>query len=165
MQESCKQYWRRREELTVEADCILLGTRVVVPMKLREVVLQELHKGHQGVARMKAKARSQVWWPGLDHEIEQLARCCSACVNVKSVPPHCMLHPWVWPTRAWSRIHVDYVGPIFGKTYLVIVDAYTKSPRWPPPHPPRQFQFLNTYSVCMWATRSTRIRQWTPVCG
>ena len=98
MQESCKQYWRRREELTVEADCILLGTRVVVPTKLREVVLQKLHKGHQGVARMKARARSQVWWPGLDHEIEQLARCCSACVNVKSVPPHCMLHPWVWPT-------------------------------------------------------------------
>ena len=36
MQESCKQYWRRREELTVEADCILLGTRVVVPTKLRD---------------------------------------------------------------------------------------------------------------------------------
>ena len=62
MQESCKQYWRRREELTVETDCILLGTRVVVPTKLREVVLQELHKGHQGVAREpEAKYGGQDW--------------------------------------------------------------------------------------------------------
>ena len=51
---------RRRDELSIEGDCILWGTRVVVPTKLRERVLEELHQGHSGVVRMKALARSYV---------------------------------------------------------------------------------------------------------
>ena len=31
---------------------------------------------HQGVARMKAMARSHVWWPGMDDDIEETARRC-----------------------------------------------------------------------------------------
>ena len=39
-----------------EADCLLLGSRVVVPPKCQEEVLKELHMGHPGIARMKAQA-------------------------------------------------------------------------------------------------------------
>ena len=53
-------YWRRREELTTEGDCLLLGTRVVVPAKLQPQVLQELHRGHPGIVRMKSLAKSYV---------------------------------------------------------------------------------------------------------
>lgn len=56
------KYWR---QFTVEAGCILRGTRAVVPPKLRQAVLCELHVGHQGVSRMKARARSYIWWPTL----------------------------------------------------------------------------------------------------
>ena len=58
---SLKPYWRRSNELSVEADCLLLGSRVVVPSALQEAVLRELHESHQGVSRMKALARSHVW--------------------------------------------------------------------------------------------------------
>ena len=30
--------------------------------------------------------------------------------------------------KPWSRIHIDFMGPLFGKSYLVIVDAHSK---WP----------------------------------
>lgn len=33
---------------------------------------------------------------------------------------------WSWPGKAWSRVHMDYLGPFFGKLYLVIVDAGSK---------------------------------------
>ena len=33
-------------------------------------ILKLLHEGHPGIARMKALARSVVWWPGLDVELE-----------------------------------------------------------------------------------------------
>ena len=65
------KYWQHREELTTEAGCILRGVRAVVPPKLRQAVLHELHVGHQGVTRMKARARSCVWWPSLQHDIEE----------------------------------------------------------------------------------------------
>ena len=31
-------------------------------------------------------------------------------------------------TIPWSRIHIDYAGPLHGKMYLVVVDAFSK---WP----------------------------------
>ena len=61
MQETLKPYFRRCHELTIEGDILLWGMRVVIPLKLRELVLQELHRGDQGIVRMKALARSYVW--------------------------------------------------------------------------------------------------------
>lgn len=36
------------------------------------------------------------------------------------------MQPWSWPTRPWSRIHVDYAGPMDGKMFLVVIDAHSK---------------------------------------
>ena len=41
-------------------------------------------------------------------------------------PPVAPSHPWAWPDRPWSRIHIDYAGPIEGKMFLVVVDAHSK---------------------------------------
>ena len=38
------------------------------------------------------------------------------------------LHPWLWPSQPWQRIHIDFAGPIQGKMMLVVVDAHSK---WP----------------------------------
>ena len=127
--ENLKVFWRRRHELTSEAGCLLWGCRVVVPAgACQRRVMEELHKGHPGIVRMKALARSYIWWPGMDQEIERWARACSPCTQVKSDPAPVALHPWVWPTKPWRRIHIDFAGPLFNKTYLVIVDAFSK---WP----------------------------------
>ena len=42
---------------------MMWGIRVVVPAKLQERVLLELHVGHPGASKMKAVARSYLWWP------------------------------------------------------------------------------------------------------
>lgn len=34
---------------------------------------------------------------------------------------------WSWPGGPRKRLHLDFVGPYLGKTFLVIVDAYSKS--------------------------------------
>ena len=57
------------QELTTEADCLLRGTRVIIPLKLRSKVLAELHQGYCGIVRMKALTRSCIWWSGLDDDI------------------------------------------------------------------------------------------------
>ena len=28
------------------------------------------------------------------------------------------LHPWLWPTQPWKRIHIDYAGPVDGRMML-----------------------------------------------
>lgn len=89
---------------------------------------EELHSGHPGIVRMKAIARSHMWWPGIDKELEERAKACNHCHSVKSSPAVAPLHPWVWPTRPWQRIHMDFAGPFKQKLYFIIVDAHSK---WP----------------------------------
>lgn len=120
--------WRRREELTLEAGCILWGIRVVIPKKLQPQILSDLHQGHPGIVKMKAVARSHVWWSSLDSDIERCTHACEACQVARNLPAKAPLHPWAWPTTAWERIHVDFAGPIQGKMMLVVVDAHSK---WP----------------------------------
>lgn len=121
-------YYRRRNEMSVEEGCMFWGMRAVIPYKLQQRVLQELHNGHPGIARMKALARSYMWWPGLDTAIEDVAKSCVPCQSVKHAPPLAPLQPWTWPAKPFERVHVDFAGPIQGTMLLVLVDAHSK---WP----------------------------------
>ena len=119
-------YWSKRSELSLHQECILWGSRVVVPVQGREAVLEELHEGHPGMTKMKALARMYVWWPGMEKDIETTVRTCAECQSVCASPPVAPLHPWRWPTRPWARLHLDYAGPFLGKMFLVLIDAHSK---------------------------------------
>ena len=121
-----KPYWQRRTELSIHDDCLLWGHRVIVPPQGRTVVLQELHGGHLGVTWMKSLARGVVWWPKVDDEIDFLVRSCSKCQVQQDSPPLAPLILWNWPTRPWSRLHIDYLGPFLGHMWLLIIDAHSK---------------------------------------
>ena len=36
-------------------------------------------------------------------------------------PAVALLHPWLWPARPWSRVHLDFAGPFQGQMFLVAV--------------------------------------------
>ncbi|XP_041822728.1 uncharacterized protein K02A2.6-like [Chelmon rostratus] len=121
-----KPYWNRRNELTVEADCVLWGLRVIIPTALRPKMLKELHE-HLGIVRTKALARSHFWWPSLDIEIEAMVESCPTCQNNRHAPNKAPVHPWKWPELPWERIHIDFAEK--GKhQFLLVSDAYS---RWP----------------------------------
>ena len=105
--------------------CIMRGARVVVPEKGQSIMLELLHSSHS-VVKMKALARSYVWWPGLDTQIENMARQCFQCEQNAREPTRIPMTPWLFPQRPWSRIHLDYAGPTEGKMILVVLDAYSK---------------------------------------
>ena len=109
-------------------DVFFWGARVVVPSSLRNEVLAELHETHPGMTRMKGLSRSYVWWPKIDSDIEKTVSTCLVCQKIRSEPVQAPVHPWIFPSKPWSRIHIDFTGPISGTTYLVVVDAYSKFP-------------------------------------
>ena len=121
-------YFARRTELTVQQNCLVWGIRVVVPPTLRSKLLDELHQGHVGVVKMKTLARSYMWWPGIDQDIEQYYKGCAGCQSVKHAPPSAPIHPWEFPSKPWERIHIDFAGPFMNSMWLVVVDAHSK---WP----------------------------------
>ena len=106
-------------------ESLLCGIRVIIPKKLQEHVLQELHRDHPGMTRMKCLARSFLCWPGLDKDIETLAKSFLTCQSEKPPLAAAPLHPCVWPTKPW---YVNFAGPIIGSMFLVVVDPHSK---WP----------------------------------
>ena len=57
-----------------------------------------------------------------------MVRSCKGCAFASRCPVKTDLCSWPIPTKPWSRIHVDHVGPISGEYYVVVVYAYSK---WP----------------------------------
>lgn len=122
-----QSYFQHRNELTISQGCILWGRRVIIPCKLRSRILEELHESHMGIVRTKTLARSYVWWPNIDKDVEQMCNSCAVCQQQRNEKPR-HHHPWSFPSSPWYRLHLDFAGPVDGKSYLVCVDAYSK---WP----------------------------------
>ena len=117
---------KRKSELSVFDNCLLWGSRVVVPQPCQYAVLHQLHEGHPGMTKMKGLSRMYVCWPGISGDIEKLVKSCSSCQLNQSALPVAPLRPWSWPTRPWARLHIDYAGPVEGKMILVLIDAHSK---------------------------------------
>lgn len=120
-------YYSKRLDLTHEDGVLLWNSRVVIPESLRSLLLKDLHAEHLGMVKMKQLARKYLWWPGLDKEIEETVKLCTACQEAAKSPASSQPASWSWPGGPWKRLHLDFAGPYQGKTFLVIVDAYSKS--------------------------------------
>ena len=124
--EEYKPFTSCKDELSVLDGCILWGARVVVPPPGQKSVLEELHETHLGASKMKALARSYIWWPKMDNSIKGVAKRCPSCQQASSSPPKAPLHSWEWPSQPWSRLHLDFAGPFMGHMFLVVVDSHSK---------------------------------------
>ncbi|GFW00810.1 transposon Tf2-6 polyprotein [Trichonephila clavipes] len=70
----------REAQYTIEDGCIMYGQRVCIQRKFRKDVLEELHAGHLGIVKMKAIARSFVYWKNIVNDIEEAAKkLCRLC--------------------------------------------------------------------------------------
>lgn len=60
-------------ELCFYKDILLRGNRIVIPQRLRRLVLEAAHEGHPGISAMKDRLRTKVWWPKIDAELMYLS--------------------------------------------------------------------------------------------
>ena len=106
---------------------LLYGERVVIPKTLQKRILKDFHAGHPGNNRMKSLMGNYVYWPKMDLDISNMVDACKGCDLAAKVLP-ITNKPWPKTDQPWSRIRVDFAGPIEDIYYLIVVDSYTK---WP----------------------------------
>ncbi|XP_055640002.1 uncharacterized protein K02A2.6-like isoform X1 [Toxorhynchites rutilus septentrionalis] len=114
-------------ELCCVGEVLLRIDRVVVPVKLRDRVLEIAHAGHLGIRMMKTFLRAVTWWPKMDKHIEMFVRKCQPCTLVAAPdPPEPMIRKQL-PTSPWEEIAIDFLGPLpEGQYLLVAVDYYSR---------------------------------------
>lgn len=111
--------------LALEDGCLFYGERILIPFALRGKVLELLHDTHIGVVRMKSVARTYVWWPGIDTDVENCTKCCKSCQSMINRKDERELSNWPKTNRPFERVHIDFFM-LEGKTFLILVDSYSK---------------------------------------
>ncbi|XP_054279051.1 uncharacterized protein K02A2.6-like [Macrosteles quadrilineatus] len=120
-----KNYTDKTMQLSTEKNCLLWGSRVIIPPTHRKEILILLHSEHPGESKMKALARSYVWWPKIDQEIEEMVKECKICQMTRKSATLAPLQPWSWPKHNWQIIHLDFAH-YENKEFLIIVDSFSK---------------------------------------
>ena len=118
-----KTYWTFRDELSVNNGLVIKGDRLVIPKSMQEELLTILHTGHLGIEKTKLKARSGVYWPGINHDIEGLVQGCEICQEHQSNTTQEPLLQHEIPPRPWHTLGSDLF-----QGYLIIIDHYSKFP-------------------------------------
>ena len=119
------RYFSEKANLSLEDGCIYYGSRLVIPLNLREKVLSNLHNNHTGIVRMKMIARSYIWWPAYNKDIESYVQSCEICQTSQNVKRNVGIRSWPACSYPFQRVHIDFFD-FAGKKYFLYVDAYSK---------------------------------------
>ena len=125
--EDLRPFHQYRDHLSSFDGVVLYHDRIVIPMSLREKVLESLHSAHQGVSQMCSRAETSFFWPGMNPAISHMRETCADCNRMAPSQPCMPPTPPIQPVYPFQAVVADYFT-YRGHHYLVIVDRYSN---WP----------------------------------
>ena len=72
-------FWSVKDELSFSDGIIYRGDRIVIPAALRKSLTAKLHQAHMGIQSTLRRARTSVWWPGMNVQLKQFIASCEVC--------------------------------------------------------------------------------------
>ena len=120
-----RHYWAMRDLLSVEDGIVLMSERVIIPLPSRKSILETIHSGHQGITKNQLLAKTTVYWPNINQDIENFVNNCEVCQQALPSQSHEPLHQHPIPERAWQVLGTDLFN-WNNKDFLIIVDYYSK---------------------------------------
>lgn len=94
-----RDYWHFREELTLHNGILFKNQRIIIPRALRSEVIARLHSSHQGIKACSRKARDRVYWPAMNHDIENAVKACQVCSEYQPSNPSMPMQSHEIPDR------------------------------------------------------------------
>jgi hypothetical protein len=126
--EHLKIFRRYIDRLHVDRDgFVMLDSRLFIPESMRKEMLEKLIGMHQGVEKMKARARMSIWWPLINNDIRNVSHSCDTCREKLPLNPVETERHHEPATFPFQFIHAD-LASCEGREFLIIVDQFSG---WP----------------------------------
>ena len=122
-----RPFWPFRDELGMSGGVLFKGRQVIIPQSMRQDILQQLHKGHPGIEKMRLLARQSVYWPNINRQIDESVRLCTQCQERMPEQRREPLLPHDIPITPWTKVGMD-LFELNMVQYLLIVDYHSKFP-------------------------------------
>ena len=123
----CPAYASFKDELCVINGIIYKGSRIVVPVSMRNEMLCRIHEGHLEQDKQKSMARSVLYWPNMNVHIEEMSNKCAVCQMYKPAQCKESYHTDDDITGPWDKVATDCFH-FRGHDYLLLVDYYSNYP-------------------------------------
>ena len=124
-------YKKNKEALSIENGVVVLGTRAVIPDMLKKKLLHAAHDSHFGMSTTKISLQRNVWWPGMDRDVEEFVRNCELCAEKLKSNTARIAHKWTEEKQPFDRVHFDWAHIKGVGEILIMVDAMSG---WPEAH-------------------------------
>ena len=72
------EYRKKKDWLSTELGVVFMDSKIVIPLTLKEWVLQVIHGDHEGIPKMRLLAE-RVWWTTKERNIKDKAKNCITC--------------------------------------------------------------------------------------
>lgn len=123
--DSLKFFYKMKNEIFLEDEILFYNERIIVPLKMREQILKQLHESHFDITKTIKRAKEIVYWPNLNNDIIEIINRCSNCqLNVHKNKKEPLI-PHEVPDKAFDKIGCDILE-FENKNYLVVMDYYSK---------------------------------------
>ena len=122
-----REFWSCKDELSVEDGLVLKGERVLIPTTMRSYILQNIHAEHQEMEKCKLRAKTCVYWKGINADIERTVKTCSVCQTNQSSQQAETLLPHDIPDGPWQVLATD-IFHLDGNDNVIVADYYSKMP-------------------------------------
>lgn len=105
--EVVRPFWNVRDEVHEAEGLMFLGVKLIFLRRLQKEMLTFLHESHQGIEKIKARAREVMYWPGVARDIEDTVTCCGKCAEWRRNNPKEPVIPHEVPARPWQKLGAD----------------------------------------------------------
>lgn len=90
-------------------------------------MLKRLHEGHLGMEKCKRRARTAVYWPGINADIDRMVSSCETYLKHQAKQPKEPMAITDLPDEPWQKVGTDLFN-LDGKNYLLVIDYLSNYP-------------------------------------
>lgn len=123
--DNLKFYWNKQNDIYYEDGLLFLNNRIIVPRSMRKEMVSQVHMAHFGITKTLKRAKSLLYWPNMQQDIENEINKCRIC---ESYRPSNIKEPLIShevPQYPYEKVGSDILE-YAGENYIVVVDYFSK---------------------------------------